>query len=101
MAARTVASGTALLFTACAAGFLLVAPFPHSAGWRVALLLLATAALVWDCHRDWRAAGFSSLPRSLVIAAAAWCAWSAASYAWSVDREYTLGELRREILYDA
>jgi O-antigen ligase len=101
MAARPVASGSSLLFTAGAAGFLLVAPFPHSAGSRVSLLLLAAAALVWDCRRDVRSAGFALVPRAFVVAAAAWCAWCAASLAWSVDSEYTAGEVRREIVYDA
>jgi len=101
MAARTVASATALLFTACAAGFLLVAPFPHSAGSRVALLLAALALLVWNLRNDPRAAGLALLPRSFAWAAIAWCAWCIASVAWSVDSAYTKSELRREILYDA
>lgn len=101
MAARPVASGSSVLFTAGAAGFLLVAPFPHSAGSRVSFLLIAAAALVWDFRRDVRAAGFQLLPRAFVVASLAWCAWCAASLAWSVDSEYTAGELRREIAYDA
>ena len=101
MAARTVASGSSLLFTAGAAGFLLVAPFPHSAGSRVSLLLLAAAALVWDCRRDVRGAGFALVPRAFALASLAWCAWCAASLAWSVDGEYSAGEVRREIVYDA
>ena len=101
MAARPVASGSSFLFTAGAAGFLLVAPFPHSAGSRVSLLLLAAAALVWDYRRDVHGAGFALLPRAFAIAALAWCAWCAASLGWSLDSEYTAGELRREIVYDA
>ena len=90
-----------MLFTAGAAAFLLVAPFPHSAGSRVAFLLLAAAGLIWDYRRDIRAAGLALLPRAFVASAIVWCAWCAASLLWSVDPDYSEGEVRREVVYGA
>ena len=37
----------------------------------------------------------------MLLALAAWCALAVASLAWSVDREHTLDELRRQLLYSA
>jgi O-antigen ligase len=36
-------------------------------------------------------------PWSITLTVAAWCAWSAASYFWSVKPNYTAGQLAREI----
>ncbi len=100
MAARDTASGPGRLFNAATAAFLLVAPFPHSAGWRISLLLVAAAALAWDARNDPRRMGLGLVPRPFAFAAIAWCAWCVASLAWSVDARYTGEELRREIAYD-
>src|SRR5690349_23696005 len=93
------ASGSQRIFLVAAAAFLLVAPFPSSAGWRVFFLLLAAAVLLW---RRWKLAepwDFALLPRTFAIAAIVWALLCVASLAWSVDPGYTLQELRRELLY--
>jgi O-antigen ligase len=95
------ASGAQRVFIASAAAFLLVAPFPRSAGWRVFFILVACAALAWQAWRREETMGLARVPRPLAVAAAAWIALCAASLAWSVDAQYTLQELRREILYGA
>ena len=95
------ASGSQRTFLVAAAAFLLVAPFPSSAGWRVFFLLVTAAALVWRRWRLDEAWGFALLPRAFAVAALAWSLLCVASLAWSVDPGYTLQELRRELLYDA
>lgn len=95
------ASGSQRIFLVAAAAFLLVAPFPSSAGWRVFFLLLAAAVLLW---RRWKLAepwDFALLPRTFTITAIAWALLCVVSLAWSGDPGYTLQELRRELLYDA
>ncbi len=93
------ASGGQRVFLAAAAAFLLVAPFPSSAGWRVFFLLCAGLALAFLARRGEQALELGAVPRALAIAAAAWIALCVASLAWSVDPAYTLDELRRELAY--
>jgi len=95
------AGRTERAFLACAAGFLLIAPFPSSAGWRVFFLLAATAALVWRAWRREAALDLRLVPRPFLLAALVWAALCASSLAWSADPGYTLQELRRELLYGA
>ena len=85
------------LLVAATSAFLVLAPFPGSAGLRVSVLLVAAILLLWQA-RSLRAA-FSGVPRGFAIA---WCAWAAlavASLAWSVDPAYSRGELKSELLY--
>jgi len=91
--------GAQRIFTASAAAFLLVAPFPSSAGWRVFFILVALMALGWQAFRGGPPMELARIPRAFRIWAGAWIALCAASLAWSVDPGYTLAELRREILY--
>lgn len=91
--------GAQRIFTASAAAFLLVAPFPSSAGWRVFFILVALLALAWQAYRGAVPLGLAGVPRALKIGAALWIGLCVASLAWSVDAAYTLAELRREILY--
>ena len=93
------ASGAQRVVVASAAAFLLVAPFPSSAGWRVFFLLTGLAALSWQAWRGEEPLGLARIPRLFAVAACAWIALCIASLAWSVDAGYTLAELRREILY--
>ena len=95
------ASGVRRVFLASAAAFLLIAPFPSSAGWRVFFLLSAFAALLWEARPQGQSLELRKLPRALVVAALAWFALCVASLAWSVDPGYTLQEIRRELLYGA
>ena len=95
------ASGAQRVYVASAAAFLLVAPFPSSAGWRVFFLLSALGALSWQAWRREQPLDLARIPRAFAIAACAWIALCIASLAWSVDAGYTLAELRREILYGA
>ena len=95
------ASGTQRAFLAAAAAFLLVAPFPSSAGWRVFFLLAALAALLWQARRGERSLRLREVPRPIAVAWGAWAALCLASLAWSVDPGYTLQEARRELLYGA
>ena len=93
------ASGAQRVVTASAAAFLLVAPFPSSAGWRVFFLLVAAGALAWQAWRGTQPLDLTRIPRFFAIAALAWIALCVVSLAWSVDPGYTLDELRREIAY--
>jgi len=93
------ASGGQRVFLAAAAAFLLVAPFPSSAGWRVFFLLCAGLALAFLARRGEQRLELGVVPRTLAIAAVAWVALCVASLAWSVDPAYTLDELRRELAY--
>ena len=95
------ASGSPRIFPVAAAAFLIVAPFPSSAGWRVFFLLVALAALAWRSWR-WRVpTGLGQVPRAFAVTAIAWSLLCVASLLWSVDPGYTLQELRRELLYCA
>ncbi len=94
-------SGAQRVVIASAAAFLLVAPFPSSAGWRVFFLMAGVAALAWEASRGARPLARARIPRAFACAALAWIALSIVSLAWSIDAGYTLAELRREILYGA
>lgn len=89
------------LYTATTAVFLFIAPFPSTAGWRIAMLLLAASALAFLALSRRRALDLGSLPREFTIAAVAWIALSVASIAWSDSVRYTQEELRRELTYGA
>lgn len=39
----------------------------------------------------------SRFPVAIIVAFAFWCLWSTSSLAWSVDPEYSAGQLRREV----
>ncbi|HLX24950.1 MAG TPA: O-antigen ligase family protein [Usitatibacter sp.] len=91
--------GAQRIFTACAAAFLLVAPFPSSAGWRVFFILVALLALGWQAFREGIPMRLSRVPNALKLGAGLWIALCVLSLAWSVDADYTLAELRREIVY--
>jgi len=92
-------SGAQRVFTGCAAAFLLIAPFPSSAGWRVFFILVALIALVWQAYRGDAPLDLAKIPRAFRWAALAWIGLCAISFAWSVDAGLTLAELRRELLY--
>jgi O-antigen ligase len=93
------AGGGQRVFLAAAAAFLLVAPFPSSAGWRVFFLLWAGFALAFLARRGQQALELGRVPRAFAIAAGAWIALCLVSLAWSVDPAYTLDEARRELAY--
>jgi O-antigen ligase len=87
------------LLVAATSAFLVLAPFPGSAGLRVSMLLLAAVALLSQ-GRALREA-LAALPRGFVTAWAAYAALAIASLAWSVDPAYSRGELKSELLYGA
>jgi O-antigen ligase len=89
------------VFLACAAAFLVCAPFPSSAGWRVFFLVSAAIALMVDAWREHAALGVRRVPRAVALAWLAWLALAVLSLAWSLDPSYSLDEIRREILYGA
>ena len=95
------AGGAQRVFLASAAAFLLVAPFPSSAGWRVFFILCALGALAWRAARRVEPLDLARVPRGFAAAAAAWAFLAVISVAWSIDPGYTVQELRREILYGA
>ena len=87
------------VLVAASLAFLFLLAFAGSAGLRATALLACACALAvrWREVRLRRVA----FPRDVTVA---WCAWAllgVASVAWSVDRPYTLGELRAELLYGA
>ena len=84
---------------AATSAFLFVAPFAGSAGLRATMLIVAALllALQWRQLRE----AAKAAPRGVLAAFAAWALLAAASLAWSVDRGYTLAELRAEIFYAA
>jgi O-antigen ligase len=92
-ASRVVAVSTAL--------FLIVAPVTASPGWRVATLAVAAIALAILAFRSGTKHLAWPLPTGVVIAYCAWAAIAAASLSWSVNADYTMSELRREIFYGA
>jgi O-antigen ligase len=85
------------LLVAATCAFLVVAPFAASAGLRAAMLILAAIALALRP----RAIGplIRGTPRAVAACMAAWALLAALSLAWSEQPDYTLGELRAEILY--
>jgi O-antigen ligase len=96
-----LASGAQRVFLVSAAAFLLVAPFPSSAGWRVFFLVIALAALAWQAAKGAQPLEIRRVPRPFATGALAWCGLAVVSLAWSVDPGYTGQELRRELLYGA
>ncbi len=93
--------GAQRVFTWSAAAFLLVAPFPSSAGWRVFFILVALIALAWQAYKGEGTMDLGRLPRAFRVCATLWIVLCAGSLAWSINPGYTLSELRREILYGA
>ena len=89
------------VFLACAAAFLVVAPFPSSAGWRVFFLMSAAIALAVDAWREHAALGVRRVPRAVALAWLAWLVLAALSLTWSLDPAYSVDEIRREMLYGA
>jgi O-antigen ligase len=87
------------LLTAATAVFLFIAPFPSSAGWRTAMLLVALGALSFMKLARGRPWGLREISRPFAVAALAWIALAVASLSWSDDRAYTASELQREVLY--
>lgn len=86
------------LLAAATSAFLLLAPITGSAGLRSAALIIAAVALAGS----WRtnvAPYLSRVPLPFAATFAAWALLALASLAWSVDRRYTLDELRNEMLY--
>ena len=84
---------------AATSAFLFLVPFAGSAGLRAGLLTLAGLLLLARA-RELRPLA-SSVPRGVATAFVAWAVLAIASLAWSVDRGYSLGELKSEILYPA
>jgi O-antigen ligase len=86
------------LLVAATAAFLFLAPFAGSAGLRATMLFIAALALVAmrgrTLFRD-----EPGLPRDVGFAYAAWVLLAIASVAWSGLPQYTLSELRAEVLY--
>lgn len=99
MPVLTSAGGSGRAFLAAAAAFLLIAPFPSSAGWRVFCLIAAAAALVWQAQTLRVVFDLRRVPGPLAAAGLAWAGLCIASLAWSVNPDYTLDEARRELLY--
>jgi O-antigen ligase len=93
------ASGSQRIFLLAAAAFIVVAPFPSSAGWRVFFLLVATGALAWRSLRLREASGLALVPRAFAATGITWALLCAVSIAWSIDPGYTAQELRRELFY--
>jgi O-antigen ligase len=91
-AERTLVAATTLL--------LLAAPFAASAGLRGASLLLASVALCLQL-RPRLAQLRERFPRGVLVAFLLWAALALASLGWSAAPEYTLAELKPELLYPA
>lgn len=90
------ASGRILLGATCALLFLAAAS--GSAGLRGAMLVIASAALLWG--RGARLAGdLLELPRTVWIPCVAWGGLAALSVSWSVSPRFSLAELRAEVGY--
>jgi len=82
------------------AAFLFLAAFASSAGLRATALLLCAIALCVHWRESARLLR-EAFPRDVAAAGLAWIAICAASVAWSIDRPYSLGELKPELLYGA
>ena len=93
IAARVTAAATT--------AFLVIAPVTSSSGWRVALLAIAILALAHIAFHHGRHRLAGPLPWHLPALYALWAALATASLAWSADPDYTMAELRREVLYGA
>ena len=79
--------------------FLVVAPFAGSSGLRTTCLMLAAAAIGWLAWR--RHLTLPRPPAAMVVLFAAWSLLAVASLAWTVRPDYSLSELRVEIVYVA
>jgi len=92
---RSGESRTARLAVIPACIFLFVLPITHTVGIRtVTLGLIAlAAAYVWWRERP------PAPPRTLLIAMAAWAGVAVASLLWTIDFEYSRGEVRNEVAY--
>ena len=86
------------LLVAATFALLLLAPASGSAGLRGAMLVIASAALVFGRGRH-LLADLLTLPRAILVTVVAWGTLATASVAWSVAPRFTLSELRGEILY--
>jgi O-antigen ligase len=86
------------VLTAATVAFLFLTPFASSAGLRGAALVFAAAALCMRL-RERLAQLRDGVPRAVLALFLTWAALAIASAAWSVDRAYTIGELKPEILY--
>ena len=64
-------------------------------------LVVGVAALAWEAWSGARPFALARIPRGFAYAAVGWIALCSVSLAWSIDPQYTLAELRREIVYGA
>src|SRR5688572_2890378 len=79
--------------------FLVVAPFAGSSGFRTTCLLLAAAAIGWLAWQ--RRVTLPRPPAAFLMLFAAWSLLAVASLAWTIRPDYSLSELRVEIVYVA
>ena len=86
---------------AATTAFLVVAPVTSSSGLRVGLLVIATLAIAHIAFHHGRHRLAGPLPWHLPALYGLWALLATASLAWSADPDYTLAELRREVLYGA
>jgi len=78
--------------------FLFVLPFSSSAALRNGLLAAAAACVLYGAATN--ALATPRLPPwRVLVPILAYCAWSIASVAWSVDPRYSMSELRPGLLY--
>jgi O-antigen ligase len=91
-------SRTALLAAACA--YLLLLPTGALSFWR-SLAFAASAVLALMLATLARSSGepVPSLGKAIPIAIGAWATWSAASIAWSVDRAFSLNEVKGDVVW--
>jgi len=94
-AAVSPADRAARLAVAPACAFVFVLPITHTVAIRTIALGLAVlcAGYVWWRERP------ALPPLALRIAMIAWAGAAAATLAWTIDFEYSQGELRNEVLY--
>jgi len=86
------------VLVAATSALLLFAPASGSAGLRGAMLVIASAALVFGRGR--RLVGdLLAMPRAVLVTVAAWGALATMSLAWSIAPRFSLSELRGEVLY--
>jgi O-antigen ligase len=86
------------LLVAATFALLLLAPASGSAGLRGAMLVIASAALLFGRGRH-LLADLLAMPRAVLVTVAAWGALATLSVAWSVAPRFSLSELRGEVLY--
>ena len=95
---KAAASAADRVLVAATTAFLFLAPFAGSAGSRATCLIVAAIALVLS-RRAGLLRELARLPRGIAWSVLGWGLLATASAAWSVDRDYTMQELRAEILY--